>query len=472
MVDSKRFPSSTDVDQKVCDELNWTRDTVTHYLTYEEKPDRLIVKERRWIPPSEGRFKVMKLLKNHFKAERLPDAGNGRMRWKIEKQERRKAEAPQTKESNPVNKIHLGELQPAKTIIAKPSQLIYDRFSPRKTIKKRVQRMGEAIDSEGVEAVPNPKATWNFGLKGVEPPPSEQSYWLFDGQATAKALEERFPQFKVDFYDITEEEADFLAMRLNQVHGDPVEPIDEARHLKKMMEKYGYVSQSELLKTLEEKYGFKRSQPWLSQRFGLLEPSEDVITRVITLWNGEKIEVPYTENPYACFLCTLGTNTPIFKQRRPICPTCIGKPDFERRLEDKLKEMAPPPTKTETKEYKPPDDRPWKEKLKVDPSNFELRVERRGQTRKLPMGERHGLITLPFEFGDRTWYLPKGIMVWRANGVVHKGKEDKADRICQALRVLGVRVVETWYERDCDKAADEALDKIEKNLKEMGWNGK
>jgi len=170
-----------------------------------------------------------------------------------------------------------------------------------------------------------------------------------------------------------------------------------------------------------------------------------------------------------CANCGVATSNPTPLGGLNFCSEkcSLNVDEIKKRLN-----KASMPLRTEKREYKPLETGEYKRaRMKVATSKFELRVEKKLELRKLPMGERNGLITLPFLFADRVWELPNGILVWRANGIVHKGKEDKAVKFCEALRTLGVHVVETWYERDCEKSAEEAVQQIVESLKEMGWNG-
>jgi hypothetical protein len=103
-------------------------------------------------------------------------------------------------------------------------------------------------------------------------------------------------------------------------------------------------------------------------------------------------------------------------------------------------------------------------------SKFEDEVALGLQARKLPAGQQNEFITLPFLFGDRVWYLPKGVLALRLNGFeAHKKRSDKDEAIVNALETLGVRVVTYCFRSGSDAEKAEVLGLIEDKLKELGW---
>jgi len=239
------------LDTEIRKALKWTEADAMRYVTYEEHDGFIIVKERQGkecqgIPPAMRRLEFIALMKNSLEAKRLDDV-KGMMRWQIEKG--RMAEGSEEKEPQIGSVVGVQEPQPVNV---KLSQLQYDVFSPRKRSKKWICHLKEAIESEGPESFPLPKVR-------VHPNGSmaERVYQLVDGEHFCKALEELgIETVKVQLCNFSDEEADFQAMRLNQVHGKPL---------------------------------VKRSQGWLSQRFGLLDVEDDVITRVKTSTHAREI---------------------------------------------------------------------------------------------------------------------------------------------------------------------------------------
>lgn len=495
------------------DKIGLNKDLAEDYFKFSEDDSEWVLTARKYVETStyNAMIDLVKQTGGAFQPPKPPYKDNPAV-FQIPKLMERKAEEPQVGKVVPNNKIHPGEPQPATTITVKPNQLIYDRFSPRKATKKRVQRMGEAIDSEGVEAVPKPKATWNFGLKGVKPSPSEQSYWLFDGQATARALEQRFPQFKVDFYDITEEEADFLAMRLNQVHGDPVEPIDEARHLKKLMEKYGYNQ-----KQLSEK--FKRSEAWISNRMALLKLGTQEFTRV-NLSHAREIatapeevrpeivdkvereglsrretakvvgaikEAPVKASaiikaagvptPYHCGFpgCKRTTYYPTRLEGVIVCPHHRDEIKKNPSLIEKLKEKSSPPPKVKEKEWEPTVPKPtWPERKAM----MHPKVSKMEEAISLALTEKGVAFEQQREFCVRStkpdFYFPhQNLAVYLDGEEAHKKRVDRDNFLRELLtKRYGIRVLGLTYRDNTQKSRDEILQKVLDEVNTQGMSEK
>jgi len=156
--------------------------------------------------------------------------------------------------------------------------LILGVYTPRKEISpKYIQELAESIDSEGQY-----KPIIIQLIRGKE------KYPVIDGECRVRAMRLlNRKQIKAEAWDVTDGEAAYYAMRLNIMHGRRLEPIEEALHLKKMMDEYGF-SQEDLARE------FKRSQAWVSQRLSLLENLDEevkksVITRVITLTTAREL---------------------------------------------------------------------------------------------------------------------------------------------------------------------------------------
>jgi len=112
----------------------------------------------------------------------------------------------------------------------------------------------------------------------VRPHPTDPNkYQVVDGEHRVRALQ-RIGQalVRAEVHPLNDEEAFFRAMRINQLHGKPLEELEEACHINKMIAIFGY-TEEQIAKR------FKKSQQWVSQRrslaVSLASKVEDYVTR-------------------------------------------------------------------------------------------------------------------------------------------------------------------------------------------------
>jgi len=161
-------------------------------------------------------------------------------------------------------------------------------FSPRKMFSERyVDELAESIEREGQ-------------LKPIIVRPHLEKtdvYQVIDGEHRVRAFRKLGRSYiRAEVRTLSAEEAFFLAMRVNQLHGRRLEDLEEGLHIRKMMDKFGYTQTQ-----IAEK--FKKSQPWVSNRLSLanrLAPKteEAFITRVITKSHARELaELPKEDQP-------------------------------------------------------------------------------------------------------------------------------------------------------------------------------
>jgi len=161
-------------------------------------------------------------------------------------------------------------------------------FSPREHFSPSyIERLAASFKKEG-----------QFQPIVVRPHPTKPGkYQLIDGEHRVRALRKTGELLvRAEIVALSDEEAYILAMRLNQMHGKPLDEIEEALRFKQMMEKYGYTQQ----KVAEV---FEVSQPLVSIRLKLLEDSSQelrqaFIRRLIKPEAAREIaELPKEEQP-------------------------------------------------------------------------------------------------------------------------------------------------------------------------------
>jgi len=161
-------------------------------------------------------------------------------------------------------------------------------LSPRKTFSQRyIDDLAESIEREGQ-------------LKPilVRPHPEKPDvYQVIDGEHRIRAFRKLGRHLiRAEVRMLSDEEAFFLAMRVNQAHGRRLEDLEEGLHVRRMMEDFGYTQ-----KQIAEM--FRKSQPWVSSRLSLanrLAPKteEAFITRVITKTHARELaELPKEDQP-------------------------------------------------------------------------------------------------------------------------------------------------------------------------------
>lgn len=186
--------------------------------------------------------------------------------------------------------------RPASTVNAKKPLTINIRlatletgvFSPRKAFSQRyIEELAEDIEREGQ-------------LKPiiVRPHPEKPNvYQVVDGEHRVRALRKLGRSLiRAEVTTLSDEEALFLAMRVNQMHGRRLQDLEEALHIKRMMDEFGYTQTQ-----IAEK--FKKTQAWVSYRLSLAErlspeTKDALITRVIKTSHAREIaELPKEDQP-------------------------------------------------------------------------------------------------------------------------------------------------------------------------------
>lgn len=107
-------------------------------------------------------------------------------------------------------------------------------------------------------------------------PSQPDKYQVVDGEHRTRALKKLGETVaRAEVRKLSDEEAFFLAMRINQMHGKRLEDIEEGAHIKLMIDSFGYTQQkiAEL---------FKRSQQWVSSRLKIAEDSSQELLEAFT----------------------------------------------------------------------------------------------------------------------------------------------------------------------------------------------
>jgi len=159
-------------------------------------------------------------------------------------------------------------------------------FTPRMAINRKwVKDLAEDIKNNGQQ-----KAV----IVQYQPEPP---YPLVDGEhriAALKLLQKTL--VRAEIRPLSDEEAAFLAMKINEMHGLRLDDLERGKQMHLLQEKFGW-SQEKLGKM----YG--RSQDWISQRIGLYvaatpELKNNVTTRVVTFTHAREIaKLPEEEQP-------------------------------------------------------------------------------------------------------------------------------------------------------------------------------
>lgn len=177
-----------------------------------------------------------------------------------------------------------------------------------------------------------------------------------------------------------------------------------------------------------------------------------------------------------CAACPLGTINPREWRGYQLCPLCFEEAEKDPdRILRKLQPHSKPksPKKIETKVYKPKET--WthrKARMQTPVSKFEEEFSILAQKRGLPSADTNRTICIRSTTPDRYYTLRKGNLAVYFDGPVHKGREDRDALIREQLRKRGVKVREIKYDQPSQQALDEALDVVELDLIELGWNPK
>jgi len=111
-------------------------------------------------------------------------------------------------------------------------------------------------------------------------PEKPEVYQVIDGEYRVRAARKLgWTTIRAELRMLTDEEALLLALAVNEMHGKRLHPVEEAMHIQKMMQKYGYTE-------VEVAEKMRKSQPWVSDRLSLInratsETKQAIITRVI-----------------------------------------------------------------------------------------------------------------------------------------------------------------------------------------------
>ncbi len=140
-------------------------------------------------------------------------------------------------------------------------------FTPRKQFSlSYIEELAESIRREGQ-------------LKPILVrlhPKEPDKYQVVDGEHRTRALKKLGETLaRAEVRKLSDEEAFILAMRINQMHGKRLEEIEEAIHIKRMMDAFGYAQQ---------KIGeiFQKSQDWVSRRLKLAENLAPEVAELFT----------------------------------------------------------------------------------------------------------------------------------------------------------------------------------------------
>jgi ParB family chromosome partitioning protein len=161
-------------------------------------------------------------------------------------------------------------------------------FSPRKAFSQRyVDELADDIEKEGQ-------------LKPIIVrlhPEKPNVYQVVDGEHRVRAFRKLGRSLiRVEVRALSDEEAFFLAMRVNEMHGKRLEDLEEGLHIKRMMDEFGYTQTQ-----VAEK--FRKTQAWVSYRLRLAErlspqTKEAFITRVIKTSHARELaELPKEDQP-------------------------------------------------------------------------------------------------------------------------------------------------------------------------------
>lgn len=255
-------------------------------------------------------------------------------------------------------------------IITVPLSCLICKYSPR--FKRKPCRLQDAkLDKEHVDRIVEAiKAGQKLPLPKVRPfdrnaVMKEPLFEIVDGEHTCMAyLQLGFTEVKVERKKLTHRQALFGALKWNMNHGLPLTPLQEARHIQRILQECEGVTQ----KDVAEDLGY--SPAWVSNRLSLLKMCEgEEFTRVnstharkIVTANEQDqmkiarkvdlegmstrateelvetlrtypksrdiaLEAPYSSIGYDCALCNGRTFFPVRRGGKRVCPKCANKID-------------------------------------------------------------------------------------------------------------------------------------------------
>ena len=112
-------------------------------------------------------------------------------------------------------------------------------------------------------------------------PEKPNVYQVIDGETRIRALKQNASSLvRAEVRKLSDEEAIFLAMKINEMHGKRLNPIEEGLHIKRMIE-------TQNLSEQQVAGGLKKSQHWVSDRLSLVyslssKVQGDVSNRLLT----------------------------------------------------------------------------------------------------------------------------------------------------------------------------------------------
>jgi len=171
----------------------------------------------------------------------------------------------------PTGKWKPGAVEPLATNI-EIKNLELGVFSPRMQFDPTyIAKLAEDIEAEGqlkpIMVRPHPK--------------QPEKYQVVDGEHRVRALQKLGKTLaRAEVHALSDDEAYYRAMRINQLHGKALEQLEEAVHINKMIGIFGY-TEEQIAKR------FNRAQSWVSQRRALAvslasKVEENVIRRLIS----------------------------------------------------------------------------------------------------------------------------------------------------------------------------------------------
>lgn len=206
-------------------------------------------------------------------------------------------------------------------------------FSPRKVFNQRyIDELAESIEREGQ-------------LKPVivqSHPTKPSVYQLIDGEHRVRAIKKlERSLIRAEVRTLSDEEAFFLAMRVNQLHGRRLEDLEEGLHIRKMMDEFGYTQTQ-----IAEK--FKKSQAWVSYRLRLAEglspeTKDAFITFVIKTSHARELAELPKEDQFAV-LERVANEKLSFRETETLVHAIKDHPESrEEVLVKSVDELTPPP---------------------------------------------------------------------------------------------------------------------------------
>lgn len=184
---------------------------------------------------------------------------------------------------------------------------------------------------------------------------------------------------------------------------------------------------------------------------------------------------PTTQEMVQCEACPLGTTEPKQWHGHTLCPDCYSKALLKPEVFLAKFNRLPPEAVKPNKAVKA-----WKETAEhrravMHPavSKFDRAFDVEAAKAGLPHGESQVEICIAKTRPDKRWFLPKGQLVAYWDGPVHKGREDRDEKLRDFLRKNpNIQVLEYDYETPTDKAVNEAVELARAKLLEMGWKNK